>query len=404
MGGRIFDVVDGTTRDNGALVVKDGVIQAVLAPGDQIPEVGTRVDARGATLVPGLWESHGHLVEEDENGNLGLITRAWEFHRGLPYKRKAFLERGITTVRDPGGSIDSLKARDHDYAGPHIYAAGKLFTAPGGYPVHGVPLYLHERSVFQVDDEEEARAAVQTAATEFDGVDFVKVVYTSGVLKDGEYDADDPIVDTLPAQWFDEVPLMDEAVLRAVVDEAHQLGAQVSTHTDRYDEAIVAIAAGVDYIHHAWPIPEGTEGDEFLADLAAREVCWNPTLSVFATRAPAMSPPRIDAVRRAYAAGVRITAGSDTGSLGAESPFGESLLDEMRLLVDAGLSVTDAWRAATITAAQCLGKDDVSGSLDSGKDADVVLVDGDPTVDLGLLSKENVRGVWVSGERLVWRE
>lgn len=398
--GSFIDVVSGTVRANGAIVVEDGVVTAVLPPEDDAPSVGATFDATGKVIMPGLWEAHGHLVEQDERGSLTVLPRAWEYHRGTPYKLDAFLEHGITTVRDPGGSIDSLEMRNEDVEGPRLYAAGKLFVAKGGYPTHSVPEYLHDRALYQVEDLEDARRFVDEAARELDGVDFVKVVYTSGVLLDGEYDPETTDPASVPAPWLQEAPLMRREVLRAIIERAHELGLRVSVHTDRFSEARDAVDEGADYLHHAWPIPDDEVGAAFLATMAAREVCWNVILNVMASRAPALLPSRIDAVSRAFAAGVPITAGTDTGSLGSSVPWGESLLFEMELLEVAGLSPMDVLRATTTTSARCLGRGDRGGSIEVGKEADLLALSADPTRDLSLLRPDTIEAVWVGGVRL----
>lgn len=403
-GGQLVDVVAGVVVPNGAIVVRDGEIAALLAPGDQVPRDLPRIDATGMTILPGLIDNHAHVSGQDRNGTTGVVPTLWATYRSLPYQRNALLEHGVTFVRDPGGrpAVDIRnRANDGEIVSPGIYAAGPYLYAPGGYPENVVEPEILARFVgVSTTTPEGARAFVRDNARL--GVDFIKVIYTSGVFLPGEYPPDAPWLDDVPSSWLEEVPILGADVLSAAIDEADRHGLRTAVHLNRFGEARVALDAGAHWIHHNWDVPHTAEGDRFFADMVARGACLDPTLIVHETRAPEMLHG--DQVVRAWQAGVPIDAGTDTGFAGADALFGEGLLDEIRLLAEAGLPPVEALRAATIVGAECMGIQDERGSIDLGKKADLVLVRGDPVADLGGLTKEAIRVVFVEGARVKWEE
>lgn len=401
-GGRWIDVETGAVADNHAIVVRNGLIEAILAPGDPVPRDLDVLDATGFTILPGIMDSHVHLIGQDKNGTTGLAATLWEVYRATPYKRQTFFEHGVTSLRDPGG-VPGIDIRDRidrgEVIGPKVYAAGPFLYAPNGYPSNVVDPQIFGPFVgVTASDVEGGRAFVRDRVA--DRADFIKVIYTSGVFKEGEYppDADRSNV---PDSWFDEVPILLRDVLFAVVEEADEHGLPVAVHLNRFDEAQDALEAGAHWIHHCWHVPEGPEGDAFFLEMAMRGACLDPTLLVHQTRLP--EAMHAHDVRRAWELGVTIDVGTDIGFAGADSTFGSGTWDEMHLLYEAaGLPPLEVLRAATINGARCMGVESSQGSIAPGKRADLLLVDVDPLVSFPRFTPESIRGVLAGGVLVRW--
>jgi imidazolonepropionase-like amidohydrolase len=422
---RVFDAARATLVDGLLDVfVRDGKIAAVAKPGR--PAEGlVEIDGRGATLLPGLVDAHAHVGGGTAPPWLGEIPNEAE-------NLKAFLYAGVTTVLDVGGFTPAIFATRKELAagdrlGPRLYAAGPMFTTPGGHPVailrRTVPWYLRwyvvPRLSREVGTPEEARTAV--AALLAERPDVVKVA-----------------VDRLPP----DAPRIANDVLRALVARAHEGGLRVVAHIGRSVDVEDAMAAGVDALLHGVYLEDVT--DAAVTAVRARNVPVAPTIAVFdragdagrmraegfsplereiatpevlqaMTRFPEPSTPDLERqkalfgalaagrevrrrnVAKLRAAGVTILAGSDSTNVG-HIP-GAALHVELAALVDAGLRPGEALKAATIDTARFVaGADAEFGSIAPGKRADLVLVDGDPTTDIR--ATQRIRDVFQDGVRL----
>lgn len=357
---RVWTGVDDRVMEDATVEVRGGRIVRVHRGA---PEAGLPVlDAGGKTLMPGLMDNHAHY---------------W-----FPFQGERLLERGITSVRDPGAAISaSMNFKDANrlgmVAGPTIYTAGPLIDAPGGY-----------HPFVDVAIEDPAAAPALVRALKEQGVDLLKLYF-----------------------------LLDPDVARAVLAEADRQGLPVTGHIGVRTSLREAIEAGIEGFSHirVWrdvlpldlqpqgenetldsgrnPIarmqadwsridPEGPELGELLRLMAARGVALDPTLVAHRVgdrdrtrfsledHATASQGYRGMArfVRRAHESGVMLLAGTD----------GVSLNDEMEAYVEAGVPVIDVLRAATVNGARWLGKDGEFGTIQPGRRADLLLVDGDP--------------------------
>jgi imidazolonepropionase-like amidohydrolase len=420
----VLDVRAGRIeRDRDVLIKGDRI--AAIGLGGQLPATpGERViDGRGATLLPGLIDSHGHVSLHS--------GPSWD--NSLPdveANLRAYLYAGVTRVLDPSDPTpDAVARRDQivrgELLGPTIHTAGPLLTAQGGHPIAMIETaapwwirwYLVPRAGVQIGSPDAARSAIAELAE--DEVDFVKLV-----------------VDRIPQK----APRMDVATLDAAVDAANRLGlrsvAHIGTVRDALDTGQAGVAAWVHVVYKE-RIP-----DESIAQLAAFGIPMVPTLTVWNSYANALKGPRVpsrieretvpaallasfddppdgspllaafepylemlraqrehwaDNVRRLHAAGVVILAGSDTQS--GVFP-GAGLLREIELLHRAGLSRAEAIRSATLDAARFLAasSDPGYGEIGVGKRADLLLVEGDPLESLEALSA--IRDVILGGVRL----
>jgi imidazolonepropionase-like amidohydrolase len=421
---RIFDaphavLVDGL-RD---VVVRDGRIVSAAAPGTAAAGL-VEVDGHGETLLPGLIDVHTHT-----GGNAGppWVTE-------LPAQEEnlgAFLYAGVTTVLDAGALTPAIfalrdRVRTGAVLGPHLYAAGPMFTAPNGHPVglmraslpFWIRWYVLPRIAREVGTPEAARQAVADLLP--DQPDVIKVA------------ADDLV----PGE-----PRIDTAVIAAIVARAHEAHVRVVAHIGQSRDVIDTVNSGVDALMHDVYTAEIT--DEAVAKVAAAHVPVVATIGIWDTveqlgtvpadahspltreiakpavltalaafpndeerkRVTAMSKPIRDghAARRTNvgklrAAGVTILAGSDSVNAG-QFP-GASLHDELAKLVEAGMTPGEALRAATYDNAQFLaGAQADFGSVAPGQRADLVLVDGDPTADIA--ATQRITHVWLDGVELL---
>lgn len=397
-GVRLYDAKAGAFPDNMSLVVENGRITAVgPAASVAIPANAQLFDGAGKTLLPGLWDSHMHYGD-DSTGPLLLAT-------------------GITNVRDPGNDVETGTTRRNrikagQLLGPHAVPS-MLIDGPGELAAQGA---------VTVTDEKTAMAAVRRA----------KELGFFGVKLYGS---------------------LDPKLVKPIADEAHRLGLRVHGHIQRTRRPGEAVADGYDEITHInWVMMQGmpqsvldrSNGlqrfygpyqygpaldfkaepmNAFLAELARRKIAVDPTVAVFegdytprGQLAPAFRPfagvlpPQLDRglrngglaptpevstaqiekgiekykalVKELHDRGVPIVAGTDG--------FGIELIREIEIYNEAGLTPGQALATATIVPATLYGMGEETGSLEVGKRADLFLVEGDPSTELGALRQVEI--------------
>ena len=387
--GTLLDRPGRPPRRNATILVRGGRIEAVqdgLAP----PPLGARViDLSDRFVLPGLIDSHVHLVSDRAGveGQLADITdsvslRAYE----AGWNARKTLDAGFTTVRNLGSENGiTLGLRDaiaRGWAiGPRIVDAGMALSATTGHmdPTLGVREDFHEAlraSGSTCDGPDDCRRAVRRQIAL--GADLIKIATTGGV--------NSRIGLGLGAQMFE-----DEA--RAIVETAHLYGRRVAVHAHGADGINLALRVGADSIEHGTLIDE-----ESLRLWRQSRAYYVPTLSTvngyierLRTNPGAYTPEvrakiewRIgitgQALRRAVPAGVRIAFGTDAGV----SMHGRNA-DEFLLMVEHGMDPMSAIAAATVNAADLLGLSPEIGTIEAGKVADIVAVRGDPLADVGAL-------------------
>ena len=370
----------GAALKDATIVIDGSVIQAV-APDALVPNEAHVLDLRGLSVLPGLIDAHVHLggfVVDDPDWQFtfrSALPFFVDFARDFKRRRMLALENGVTTVRSAGDNHPQiLGLRDRVDAGrrvgPRIIAVGPIFTAPGGHPagtIYKSNRYVVEHATRQVDDPDEAREEVQRLAS--DGVDQIKTVYGGA----NPFDVDHP------------VPKLQLRVLHALVDEAHRCGLPAMVHVGAAQDAIEAVSAGVDSLEHG--ILPGADSSECPAELPAamsdRGTFFVPTLAA----AWAMKRTFPDAlgntmrwVAKMHRAGVCIALGTDAGAPGVV--IGRAAHRELELLVDSGLTPKEAIAAGTCNAAGVIRRADLLGTIEPGKQADLIAVAGDPLKDI----------------------
>jgi len=375
-------------------VLGDQIEAIESVDGRQLPSGA--IDLAGRTVLPGLIDAHVHVVSDTERSPGFGPPAALHGEEPRPEAlrwfvlakaARAYLDAGITTVRDVGSPDDeALTLREGIrlglVAGPRILTCGRILsaTAPGGR-IFGT---MYE----EADGPWEMRRAVRRQLRR--GADYIKVMATgarSVVREDPE-----------PAQLT-----ADE--LGAVVDEAHRLGLRVAAHAEGLAGARLAVEAGVDTVEHGLALHRSPE---LLDRMAERGTVLVPTLSTFhdlADRfASEFAPVLVEQAKRqqeearhtilaARDAGVTLAMGYDSG------PPGASAL-ELGRMVEAGLTSAEAIAAATAGSARALGLGD-RGAIAQGQVADLLVVDGDPLDDVSVLADPSAMWLVIHEGRVV---
>jgi imidazolonepropionase-like amidohydrolase len=382
---RLLDGTGAPPVEAAALLVSGGRV-AYAGPAAGLPEGAARaatLDFPGATLLPGLVDAHVHLVASGHPDlAAGLPKSEAERTIAAVVNARRQLESGVTLVRDLGAPGDEavLVGRAVEagaIAGPRVVAAGPAVTMTGGH----IP-YLG-----RVNDGPDAmRTAVRANLAM--GARCIKVVATGGVLTPGV----DP-----------REPAYTQPELDALVEEAHRLGLTVAAHAIGEGGVAAALRAGVDSVEHGMFLDEAAI-ELFLATGARLSATFSAPWGILGgpsvpgwikDRARPAAEAQVRSFRAAVQAGVPAVAGTDAGT--PDNPHGE-VAREVAFMVEAGLDVLAAVRAATAEAADLLGVDD-RGVLRPGAAADVLVADGDVTADVGALRRP--LAVFQDGRRVV---
>ncbi|MCG5216741.1 amidohydrolase family protein [Streptosporangium sp. KLBMP 9127] len=361
--------------ENATVLIEDGQIVA-LGPNVVIPPTARVVDLPGRTVLPGLIDSHVHLGPPESTRGVrpGVLTRGKaviDWMRYQPGKRRAFLSHGVTTVCSLGDDNRWVhdfrrKAAAAELAGPRLLIAGPIFTSPGGHPVVTVGAKLDADWVRVPRSPDEARDQVAELASGVDPVDVIKVVHDRG----------DPRRRSLEP--------LDEAILNAIIDQAHRHGTKVAAHWGTLDDLEELLACGVDTLHHLEPRGPLEGWPPRLLDVMVRGgVALAPTLAV--THVVLDGETAALLRRRAaefHEAGGTLIAASDAGMPSVHA--GSGLIRDIELLAEAGLTARDAIAAATTAAARTMGVSH-TGVLAPGRAADLLVVDGDPLAHVDAL-------------------
>jgi imidazolonepropionase-like amidohydrolase len=387
--GRLLDRPGQAPRGPSTILVRDGRIAEVRDGHRPAPAGATLIDLRDRFVLPGLIDSHVHL-DSDRAGNEGLLAGFTESRELSAYETlwnaQKTLQAGFTTVRNLGDRGATLALRDaiaRGWAsGPRIVDAGKSISTTAGHMDArlGVAEDLHDAigSENLCDGVEECRRAVRAQVGR--GADVIKIATTGGV--------NSRIGAGLGKQMFD-----DEA--KVIVETAHLLGKKVAVHAHGADGIKVALRAGADSIEHGTLLDE--ESIRLFKQTGAYYVPTLSTVNGYLERIakdPNAYPPEVrakidyrisitgKALEKAVPAGVKIAFGTDAGV----SKHGRNA-DEFEMMVKHGMTPAQAIRAATVNAADLLGLAREIGSIEAGKEADLIAVEGDPLTDVTVLKR-----------------
>ncbi|KPF82983.1 amidohydrolase [Brevundimonas sp. AAP58] len=369
-------------RDGRVVEVRDGIVGADAFPGAQIVDLSDRF------VLPGLIDSHVHLATS-QAGQAGLIAGFTESVPTTAYRAaenaRVTLMAGFTTVRNLGdGDGVTLALRDaaarHALPSPRIVDAGRSISTTAGHMDgrNGLNDELREHTDHDnvCDDTASCREAVRLQISR--GVDVIKIATTGGV--------NSRIGAGLGAQMFE-----DEA--RALIETAHLYGKRVAVHAHGADGIALALRLGADSIEHGTIFDDETirlfrESGAYYVPTLSTVNGYRERLAADPNAYSAEVLPKIlwrisitgQSLERAVPGGVRIAFGTDAGV----SMHGRNA-DEFELMVQHGMTPATAIQAATVNAADLLGLGEELGSLEPGRRADIIAVDGDPLSDVTVL-------------------
>ena len=387
-GAAVCDSAAGTLAPGLDVRVEGGRIAAV---GRGLPRDGAELlEAAGHTLLPGLIDCHVHLAYDGRPGEpLNPVDPVPVYAWRMANNARATLHAGFTSVRDLGApqaiNCDLMRAVDSGMVeGPRIVPAGRMITMTGG---HGWPIGR------EADGADEVRKAVREQLKA--GARAIKLMASGGVMTPGV----DP-----------RSPQLGLEELSAGVEEAHKAGVKTASHAQAAAGIRNAVFAGIDSIEHGIYLE-----DDVIEEMKRRGTMLVATLTaphnINALGEGAGMPPHVleksrmvaeahlDSFRRALRAGVPLASGTDAGTPG--NHHGQNA-QELRLMVEHGLSPAEALRAATVHAAALLGLGEQTGRIAPGLAADLLLVAGDPLADITVLERPQlIAGVWLEGRRAV---
>lgn len=386
--GTLIDGIQNEAQSQVTIVVEGKKIIAVQKGFTAPTGTDKVINLKSQTVMPGLTDMHVHLEEETSKG--GAIKRYQQNDADIAFDAakyaKTTLMAGFTTVRDLGGTGVNLALRNAinrgTTIGPRVYTVGRIIATTGG---HGDPsnaladkLSLDPQYLTGVvNGVDECRQAVRQRYKE--GSDCIKITATGGVLslaKSGK------------------APQFTEEEIRAIVETAKDYGFHVAAHAHGTEGMKRAVKAGVTTIEH------GTYMDDEVIELMKKNgTYYVPTIIAGKTVGdsakipgyfhPLVAPkaleigPLIQATfAKAYKAGVKIAFGTDSGvSIHGYNAY------EFQYMVEAGMPAMEAIKAATMTPAIILGTQKETGSIETGKIADIIATDGNPLQDIKVMRK-----------------
>ncbi len=340
-------LIDGTGSPavaNAVVVVRDGFIADVGGMGEtEIPLDSVRIDLQGSTFLPGFINAHVHNAYNEFN------LRTWA-------------QSGVTTVRDLGGNPrnDLFGFRDSASHDPHcarLVAAGPMVTVPGGYPT--VP--WGSPGALPVTSPDDARDKITRLLD--DGADVIKIALESG------------------KSFNLSIPMLSLEEARAIVELTHSRGTVVSAHVLTANDLEHALNAGVDDIAHmVWDSLD----DHQIARVKNAGIYWVPTLELWYAVNPSLGDAAVQNLSRFVRAGGQVALGTDYDGYDSQFDLGMPMR-EIRWMHTAGMTPMQIVVAATQNAAQVCNLADRIGTLEKGKIADLLIVDGNPLEDLNVL-------------------
>ena len=337
---------------------------------------GTTIDAAGRTVLPGLINTHIHI--ESQGRFVDEQTLAEYLSNGLPRDMQDYLDHGITSIKSTGDltepflEVRESLARD-EIQGPRFFLVGPVLSAPEGHPsvtVYPNNLWLREGSSRELSTEEEARAVVRQLSES--GVDAIKFVYH------GSSDEDKPYF-LRPGLSIRKIT---PQVMKAIIEEGHGHQLPVTAHTADLEDAVAVIEAGVDGLEHG-VTRERIPDEQFGILLQEHKVLYGPTLSGYLNRSPEMADILLPNLKGLADQGVRMVLGTDGGP--ARGGSGIDTLKELEWMVQAGMTPAQVIQAGTRHPAELLGQLDELGTLEAGKLADLIILDGDPLQDISVI-------------------
>jgi len=383
-----IDVNSGLIQNNHSITVDGNLIKSIDSGFIKLEDDDLLIDLRGYTLMPGLMDMHVHFGQEYQSKSERPIKVERETSAIMASKHALItLKAGFTTVRQVGDSgLIAISLRNlinsGQIIGPRIFTSGKSIATTGGHadPTNGKDSDSYEYPVAEdgvINGPYDAYTAVRQRYK--DGADGIKLTVTGGVLsvaKSGDN------------------PQFTEEEVEAVVKAAKDYGMWVAVHAHGAEGMKRAVIAGVNSVEHGTfmtnevmdlMITRGTyyvptiSAGEFVAEKAKID---NYFPEIVRPKAASVGPQIGDTFNKAYKRGVKIAFGTDAGVQAHGTNWKEFVY-----MVKFGMPAIETIQSATINTAKMLGIDSTLGSIEVGKIADLIAVDGDPIQDINVMEK-----------------
>jgi imidazolonepropionase-like amidohydrolase len=372
-GGRIFDGTGAPAREGTLVIERNKILKILPASSSDWPKDAQVIDVTGKTVLPGLIDLHTHLTYPLNEENFGVAINESDATLRGAEKLRYFIESGITSVRDVGSQGDvpfRLKewVRENRIPGPRVFPAGAFITGEGGHSTENTPdeLILKMGATRLASGPDDWRQAVREQFHK--GADVIKL--------GSHFSAEE---------------------IKAAVTEAHELGLKVTVDSETF-YIQRAVEAGVDTIEH--PLPRS---EETIQLMAKKGVAADPTLIPYqiifeewggyfgstSRRFTFSKDANLEMLKRLRKAGIKCGVGTDL-ILHWYRYMPGPYIRELKNFVEAGWSVPEALVAATKTNSEILDMDDRLGTLQPGKLADVLVVNGKPDENLDDLAKVEI--------------
>ncbi|MCF6460340.1 metal-dependent hydrolase family protein [Clostridium sp. Cult3] len=398
-GGMLIDGTGETVEDS--LIIIDGKKIQYAGPKVDVDVDCEIIDITGKTIMPGIIDTHLHF-----SGNLSDDDTEWVLEPVIQKtivavaQAQEALEHGLTSVGEISRSGIHIRNMIEKgiIPGPRVVATGLGFCRTAGHgDSHKLPLEYNDDShpwAERVDGPWELRRAIRGRIRE--NPDAIKIWSTGGGIWRHDAKADTHYC-------------MEE--IQAVVDECNMVGLPVWSHAEGYEGALNSCKAGVSAIIHGQELNE-----ECLDIMKEKDITFCPTLQFFYEWFTVYEPPYrpihdkypgettaekelnriIDNLRNANSKGIRITVGSDS-FCSSLTPYGKYAITEMYALNKAGLTEMEVIVAATKNGAEMLKIDDITGTIEEGKFADLLVIQGNPLEDIHHITVENMKVIMKEG-------